>query len=153
MLRSLIMVNRGALSWAARLCVASAVALLVMAATSGCVGSDPHLYDKVNAVVSELHVSSIGDVIYQGRYGTGGFSSSAPTVVIVVAGPNAYADIKLALTAASFTPTPDNSAWSRDTLEKRRTVHVVALQPGDTYPDAQDQSQNCLLYTSPSPRD
>jgi hypothetical protein len=108
------------------------VALLVTVSAAGCSGTDPHRYDKVNAVASELNVTSIGEVIFEERYGTGNFSDDHPTLYMVIAGPEAYADVQKALTASSFVQ--KGTLWSGDVGHGDTVmIGVDQLKPGDTY--------------------
>jgi hypothetical protein len=127
------MVNRGARPWGSRLCAAVLAAFLVTALLGACSSPDPHRYSEVNAVADELKLSSIGAVILEERYGTGNFSDDAPTLRIVIAGPDAYDRIQQALTAASFanigTTTWKGAAGHNDPIR----AFLAKLNPGDTY--------------------
>lgn len=129
----------------------AALAALVVATTiltlGACSPSDPHVYDKVNAVADSLGLRSIGTTVYEGRFGTGKFSAPAPTLIWVVAGPGVKAQIDAALVRADYsahdTPQPAGKpeTWGRVEGTRTQLVSVLVLPAGSTFEDAAQKAQ------------
>jgi hypothetical protein len=111
----------------------SALVLTLLVASAACSGAGAHTYGKVNAVADELRLSSIGVVVHQERFGTGKFSSDAPTLFMVISGSRADADVQQAYTTTNFTKDATGT-WSRGSGHDLIMAYVDELKPGDTYP-------------------
>lgn len=132
------------------------VALALMAAALtlvSCSRPDSHVYDGVNEVASSLGLSSIGETVYAGRYGTGKFSDDGPTLIWVVSGPGVKTQIEHALSNAGYTP---NNApqpvgkpvrWERVDQTDSHLVSVTELPAGATFQDA-DQKDRTVVADS-----
>lgn len=132
----------------------AALAALVVAGTiltlGACSPSDPHVYDKVNAVADSLALGSIGKTVYEGRYGTGKFSDSAPTLIWVVSGPGVKAQIDQALERAGYAPQITNQpvgkpeAWGRADQPNAPNVSVTVVPAGTTFRDAEQKDRTVV---------
>ncbi len=134
--------------------VGAALAGLVLVAAAlalgGCSRPDPHVYDKVNAVADSLGLSSIGTKVYEGRYGTGQFSDSRPTLIWVISGSGVKAEVDQALVRAGYTPhdTPQPAGkpetWGRVEQTRTQLVSVTVVPAGTTFQDAEQKDRTVV---------
>lgn len=132
---------------------AALAGLILVAAALGLGGlplSDPHVYDKVNAVADSLGLSSIGTTVYQGRSGTGQFSHNAPSLVWVLSGAGVKATVEKALVRAGYAPNITSQpigkpeTWGRVGQTSTQLVSLIVLPAGATFQDAQNKDRTVV---------
>lgn len=111
-----------------------AIATLLL---TGCSRVDPALYEPLREQARHIGVEDAGPVLAEGTWGTGGFSSSLPTLAYLVGGCDAYDRLVERLTAAGYEQQSARdehgrpaSWWRRPGRYATQDAFIAEAEPG-----------------------
>lgn len=111
-----------------------AIATLLL---TGCSRVDPALYEPLREQARDIGVEDVGPVLAEGTWGTGGFSSSLPTLAYLVGGCAAYDRLVERLTAAGYEQRSSRaehgrpaSWWTRPGRYAAQDAFIAEAEPG-----------------------
>ncbi len=91
--------------------------------------ADPGLYDAVDAAAADLDLRSVGEIVHEGHYGSGGFSSDPPTLQVIMTGDATVATLEERAISAGFSELIDG-AWERLTKSGEERIRFVRVDAG-----------------------